>query len=107
MKFRKKPVEIEAHQWDGNWKSIPEWLRTEWKVGGVFCAGPKLVIHTLEGDMVAMPGDWIIQGVKGELYPCKDEIFRQTYEQVEAEHECIYEQALCTICGRPDHDGIA
>jgi len=43
----------------------------------------RTVIHTLEGDMVAEPGDWIITGVKGEQYPCKDDIFQQTYEKVE------------------------
>ena len=41
-------------------------------------------IHTLEGCMIALPGDWIITGVNGERYPCKDEIFRKTYEPVEA-----------------------
>jgi hypothetical protein len=42
-----------------------------------------LVIHTLEGDMIAMPGDWIITGIAGETYPCKPDIFRATYEPVE------------------------
>ncbi len=41
-------------------------------------------ISTLEGDMIASPGDWIIRGVAGEFYPCKPDIFEQTYEQVEA-----------------------
>lgn len=59
-KFRKKPVVIEAFQTD-----------------------VLMVIHTLEGDMKAEPGDWIITGVKGEQYPCKDDIFRKTYEPVE------------------------
>jgi hypothetical protein len=40
------------------------------------------VIHTLEGDMIASPGDWIITGVKGETYPCKPDIFEETYELV-------------------------
>ena len=56
-KYRKKPVEIIA---------VRTWQRME--------------IHTLEGTMVANPGDWIITGVKGETYPCKDDIFRATYE---------------------------
>jgi len=42
-----------------------------------------VTIHTLEGDMTAMPGDWIVSGVEGETYPCKDRIFRATYEPVE------------------------
>jgi len=42
-----------------------------------------MTIHTLEGNMKADPGDWIITGVKGEQYPCKPDIFEQTYERVE------------------------
>jgi hypothetical protein len=42
------------------------------------------VIHTLEGDMTAMPGDWIITGVRGEKYPCKPDIFEATYEAVKS-----------------------
>lgn len=42
-----------------------------------------LIIHTLEGDMTAMPGDWIITGIKGEQYPCKPDIFEATYEMVD------------------------
>lgn len=59
-KFRKKPVVVEAYQTD-----------------------KKEVIHTLEGDMVASPGDWIITGINGEKYPCKPDIFEETYEKVE------------------------
>lgn len=60
MKFRKKPVVIEAYQ-----------------------TNVELKIETLEGTMTANPGDWIITGVKGEQYPCKPDIFEATYEQVE------------------------
>jgi hypothetical protein len=42
-----------------------------------------LIIHTLEGDMTAMPGDWILIGIKGEQYPCKPDIFQETYEPVD------------------------
>lgn len=59
-KYRKKPVIIEAYQTD-----------------------EEQVIHTLEGDMKADAGDYIITGVKGEQYPCKPDIFEQTYELVE------------------------
>jgi hypothetical protein len=59
-KYRKKPVVIEAEQ-----------LTTV------------LEIETLEGTMIGNPGDWLITGVKGEKYPCKDDIFRATYELVE------------------------
>ena len=59
-KFRKKPVVIEAYQ-----------------------TMVQITIKTLEGDMKAQPGDWIITGVKGEQYPCKPDIFELTYEPVE------------------------
>jgi len=59
-KFRKKPIIIKAYQ-----------------------TNKKVIIHTLEGDMLANPGDYIITGVNGEKYPCKKEIFEKTYELVE------------------------
>ncbi len=59
QKFQKKPVIIEAYQ-----------------------TKEEMIIHTLEGDMKASPGDWIITGVDGEQYPCKPEIFKKTYQQV-------------------------
>ncbi|MHA7900781.1 MAG: hypothetical protein ACX94B_13030 [Henriciella sp.] len=95
-KFRKKPVEIEAMRWPGNpnaghhlvldWmgrksiKHMPDgcWLRrVEASSGAVEF---NLVIKTLEGEMDARPGDWIIRGVRGEFYPCKPDIFEATYE---------------------------
>lgn len=100
MKFRKKPVEVEAFQMtqerredNSDW---PEWLNEAWNkeqgvVGAVFPAAypfsdgtDELKIHTLEGEMRVNFGDWIIRGVKGELYPCKPEVFELTYEEVEA-----------------------
>ena len=83
MKFRKKPVEIDAMNWDGS------------NIDGIllFCEGfahyqlmvsgvSKMVISTKEGDMIATIGDWIIKGVKGEFYPCKPDIFDMTYDAV-------------------------
>jgi hypothetical protein len=89
-KFRKKPVEIEAIRYVGGavnrqavldftgldasnaktiyWRSIPQ--------------GGEIVIRTLEGDLIASEGDWIIRGVKGEVYPCKPDIFAMTYDAV-------------------------
>lgn len=64
MKFRKKPIVVDAYQT---------------QVG--------LIIHTLEGDMRANAGDWIITGPAGELYSCRPEIFAETYEPVEPEEE--------------------
>lgn len=60
MKFRKKPIVIEAYQTD-----------------------KAMIIPTLEGPLRAAPGDWIITGLRGEQYPCKPDIFEKTYEPVE------------------------
>ncbi len=89
-KFRKKPVVIEAWEFPGHMKepgyaSMPEWLRRALapECPAAHFENETLIIHTLEGDHTASPGDWIIQGVKGELYPCKPDIFAATYEPVE------------------------
>ena len=89
MKFRKKPVVIDAIQF-----TDPGLYPTYYKFIGKAC-GPlqssdnmkqwRLPIETLEGTMYAMLGDWIIKGVKGECYPCKPDIFEMTYEQVESQ----------------------
>ena len=78
-KFRKKPVVIEARKLEvgtyfGDWNEV-ELLHGQFK--------PAAIIHTLEGKMMADYGDWIISGVEGERYPCKPDIFAQTYELVE------------------------
>lgn len=88
MKFRKKPVVIEAYQFNnycGSAGDRPRWIIDAVAAGKVeYQQGefPYLTIVTLEGDMRAELGDWIIQGVKGELYPCKPDIFAMTYEAV-------------------------
>ena len=97
-KFRKKPVVIEAFQYlpdDDNNFVRPLWYRgvssnqpIAW--GRRTWGSPNknwryLTIDTLEGQMKARPGDWIILGVKGEQYPCRDDIFRETYEEVVSE----------------------
>ena len=83
MKFRKKPVEIEAIQWfkmGDHHAVMPGWSLMEGGKKEYF-----YFINTLEGEMRVKYGDWIIQGVMGEFYPCKDEIFKMTYEPVEGE----------------------
>lgn len=90
MKYRKKPVVIEALQWTDNTKEIIEFCgqscsyeveASAYEVGkGI--QSEKLIIHTLEGDMVASRKDYIIKGVNGEFYPCKPDIFEKTYEPV-------------------------
>lgn len=80
QKFRKKPVVIEAVQWRGtNQDEMSLFLQRGVTVIGSMHS-PKLVIVTLEGEMNADVGDWIIRGVAGEFYPCKPHIFTETYE---------------------------
>lgn len=91
-KYRKKPVEIEAIQWNGiNLLEIKEFvgdsivyniLDTAWQVGK---GRPHVLmkIKTLECDMEVSENDFIIKGVNGEFYPCKPDIFEKTYEYVE------------------------
>lgn len=93
MKYRKKPVVIDAVQWSGsNLREMEQFTGsklecdlysdTAWEVGK---SAPlfSFKIATLEGVMKAMPGDYIIKGVSGEFYPCKPDIFEKTYEQAE------------------------
>lgn len=87
-KFRKKPVVIEAVQWTGaNIETMtahcaPLGQGEPWQIEPPQL-GQDMTIHTLEGDHTAKVGDWIIRGVKGELYPCKPDIFAATYEAAE------------------------
>jgi hypothetical protein len=90
MKFRKKPVVIEAFQFGRD--AHPDWFKSAIvptsfedippKAGDVDCYATFCFIGTLEGVMRGGEGDYIIQGVKGELYPCKADIFEATYEAV-------------------------
>lgn len=85
MRYRKKPIVVEAVQWDGKLPTIePLMAGSTTKEVGQDLLSDDLVIVTLEGDMTAKVGDWIIRGIKGELYPIKDGIFRETYEAVDA-----------------------
>lgn len=82
--YRKKPVVIEAMVWDGS-AEVLAWIAEDGKteVSASFSAiVPTLVIHTLEGDMKADYGDYIIKGIQGEFYPCKPDIFSASYEEV-------------------------
>jgi hypothetical protein len=99
MRYRKKPIEIEAVRFVddnfdvNNFNEFPDWLKEEikseiiirWKFNTNIIDGPLkkyFEIKTLEGVMRLNKGDWLIRGVKGELYPCKDDIFKMTYERV-------------------------
>jgi hypothetical protein len=81
-RYRKRPVVIEAVQWTGkNGAEIARFLgRANW----THPPNDNLKIHTLEGTHDALEGDYIIRGVQGEFYPCKPDIFEQTYEPVDA-----------------------
>lgn len=87
IKYRKKPVIIEAMRWDGDVRighPVTAWIKAN---GGTYTWTParpeqKLAIVTLEGELTASPGDFIIRGVQGEFYSCKPDIFEATYEVV-------------------------
>lgn len=82
MKFRKKPVVIDAVQWDGTTRGAEVVAAFIGAHHGTL-RGREWVIRTLEGTMTAQPHDWIIKGVKDEFYPCKPDIFAATYEPVD------------------------
>lgn len=80
QQYRKKPVVISAMRWTGrNFAGIEKWARG---FRAVTLDVDSIKIETLEGVMRADLGDWIIMGVKGEVYPCKPDIFEATYEPV-------------------------
>ena len=83
MRYRKKPVVIEAFQWTGGLDQTEEplWIVEAIQTGKVIIVRDVLQIETLEGVMEAKSGDWIIRGVQGEIYPCKPDIFEKTYEE--------------------------
>ncbi len=92
--YRKRPVVIEAFQYDGDLKDsngyyVPQWavdaVETQIMYYGSIDDGPpcELFIGTLEGVHHASVGDYIIKGVAGEIYPCKPDIFHKTYEPVD------------------------
>lgn len=100
MRYRKKPVEITAHQWFRNGDhpedgpadregSVVRYYRDPLVPSNTVCRLCNVVMHlhgwldTLEGGHIVCPGDWIITGIKGEKYPCKPDIFEMTYEPVD------------------------
>jgi len=93
LKYRKKPVTIEAVQWRGeNDKEIKDFVGENLKIelvrepemtsSGFIPKWVELTIKTLAGDMKISVGDYVIRGVKGEFYPCTADIFQATYEQI-------------------------
>ncbi|MFH1547634.1 MAG: hypothetical protein ABIC57_04050 [bacterium] len=91
-KYRKKPVVIEAVRYEGSGNmenhEVPDWIWDALESGVMFATSDgrdPMTIKTLEGNHIVSPGDFIIQGVKRELYSCKPDIFALTYEKVDQE----------------------
>jgi len=83
--YRKKPVVIEAVQYDGNFRCLDIFSIVEVgniRLGKEEDGSPYLLIPTLEGDMKCSKGDYVIRGIRGEFYPCKPDIFEATYEKI-------------------------
>jgi hypothetical protein len=118
QKFRKKPVEIEAMQWHGTAAGatpIIDWVLSNGGTARYHCthdmgcddgpAGHTLAIDTLEGTMQSRAGDWIIRGVQGEFYPCKPDIFEQTYEPAGKPLSAVLGLEVRVIAEGDEHDG--
>lgn len=100
MRYKKKPIVVEAVQFincyvraiEECFNEVPKWLHEAFEEQVIYRI-PRidiesqsfLRISTIEGNMDLTQGNWLIKGVKGELYPCNDEIFRMTYEEVKDE----------------------
>lgn len=86
MKYRKKPVVIEAIQYTGdNYNEVCEFVGKELRTPLIQYEPGELIIETLEGNMIASVNDYIIKGIHGEFYPCKPDIFDKSYESIEGD----------------------
>jgi NTP pyrophosphatase (non-canonical NTP hydrolase) len=102
-KYRKRPVVIDAIQWQGTAAAAVPIIN--WILTGAGSARyhdeeddlPGIAIDTLEGTVTASPGDWIIRGVRGEFYPCKPDIFAATYEPVDTPRSKVSSQPFDTL----------
>lgn len=88
-RYRKRPVVVEAilvadalRCATRAWDQLPSWVRDAYEAGGILFLSDSVSIRTLEGTMRGEPSDWLIRGVQGELYACKPDIFKATYEAV-------------------------
>lgn len=92
--FRKKPVVIEAYCFDQKRENYrPDWFQDRVSTNEIITYPDHAIIKTLEGDMRADLGDWVIKGVKGEVYPCKPEIFAATYDPVDTPQHLMPDRA--------------
>jgi len=88
MKYRKKPIVVDAVSYDGNFRCLDIFPFSE--VRGIIVSQKEngkacLKIETLEGTMTVSQGDWVVRGIKGEYYPVRDDIFHLTYEPADPE----------------------
>lgn len=105
MKYRKIPAVIDAMEWTGDASALPAFAlsihspnnKTALIYNKITGA---LIVRTLEGDMTATIGDFLIRGVEGELYFCKPEIFKKTYERVEEGCSHTTNGEYCKACSR-------
>lgn len=81
MKYRKKPVVIEAVQWTGDLQVLKPWMNELGALPFYLNNDNEFMVKTLEGDTKVSFNDWIIRGIKNEFYACKPDIFEETYEQ--------------------------
>jgi hypothetical protein len=92
-KYKKKPIVIEAMQFTDSGSEqlkVSEWVEKNGSKLGLYdgfyrkgiASWEKAFVDTLEGSMMVSIGDWIIKGVEGEFYPCKDSVFKKTYDEV-------------------------
>lgn len=81
MKYVKKPVVIEAWK-TGSDEPVPDWLHEAFDTAKVISCEDLYYVETLEGVMTCNDGDYIIRGVRGELYPCKEDVFNETYSKI-------------------------
>lgn len=89
MKFRKRPIVVEAAQWNGDMDEMIREFGVKPGTRGILNKVPVVFIDTLEGLHIVRPGDWIIRGVRGEFYGCKPDIFAETYEEI---HDSVQEE---------------
>ena len=90
MKYKKKPVVIDAwkvehllQEAETRWSDLPQPIRDAYEEGKIIFMPDRLTIKTLEGVMTASLQDYVIRGVQGELYPCKPDIFEETYDELD------------------------
>ena len=106
MRYQKKPIVIEAFRWTGgpDQTEDPAWIvdalihcKARVMDGGTDNA--IMILSTLNGNVTVHSGEWIVKGVKGELYPCRPDIFEATYKPVNESAECTDEQLLTDQTG--------